>query len=106
MSEEYKPGQRITSMSRARFLELWEGIRDGTLDERWTEGKEPSTRKERVEARQIRAMTLLYMENREKFQALVESDEWNWLEVVVGKDGLMYLRVPRSVVARKGVFGG
>lgn len=95
-SEQRKPGQRITSMSRARFLQLWQEMQDGTLIERWSEGKKPETRKERVEAIQVRAMTLLYLEGREKFDLLLESEDWHELEIVMGRDGQAHARAKRK----------
>jgi len=94
--KQYKPGQRITSMSRARFLQLWQEIKDGTLNERWSKGKEPETRKERTEAMQIKTMTMLYLEHRDMFDLLLESEDWLEFEVVMGRDGLAHARALRK----------
>jgi len=83
-------------MSRARFLQLWEGIRDGTLLERWPKGKEPETKQEHTEARQIRAVMMLFREHRKNFDLLLESDDWTEFEVIVGPGGLLRARARRK----------
>jgi len=47
--------QRITSISRARFQELRQQWLDGVLSEKWKD-KTPTTKADKVEDKQIRAM--------------------------------------------------
>ena len=48
--------KKLTEFGRARFEELFEGIKDGTLLERWPKEKVPKTKAELVEERQIKAL--------------------------------------------------
>ena len=48
--------KKLTEFGRARFEELAEGIKDGSLLERWSEGKTAKTKAELVEERQIKAL--------------------------------------------------
>ena len=48
--------QKLTEFGRARFEELTEGIKDGSLLEKWSKEKVPKTKAELVEERQIKAL--------------------------------------------------
>ena len=77
--------QTITSMSRIRFEELRSGIFDGTLAQRWDaladkEGNQ-LTRKQRVELRQIAAISNIAESDPELLRWLVKTD-WREFRLV------------------------
>jgi len=88
-------GERITTIARPRFLELWAGLEDGTLEKRWPKGKRASTKAEKVEQRQLSVMAALIMEDYPTFNKLLKSDEWNEVEFIRAKDGSVLVRAKR-----------
>lgn len=99
-------GRRLTSISRARLLELVEGIEDGSLLGKWHDGKEAITRKEKVEARQLSALAVWVEQGGiQRIRELLEDDTWRELEFVANGDGVaIRLRevMPRFVRAACG----
>ena len=88
--------QRLTSMKRSRFIEISRGIYDGSLKERWPEGKEAVTKKEQVEERQIKAVYMIFSESPKTFEELYKETNWTELAIVRLEHGTLELRVRRD----------
>ncbi len=72
--------ERITSMSRARFMELRQLWLDGTLIDKWR-GLTPKTKSDKVEERQIRGMAMIYQLHQDQRDILL-TDKWSELHIV------------------------
>lgn len=78
--------QRITSMSRARFQELRQQWLDGVLSEKWKD-KTPTTKADKVEDKQIRAMAMIFQMPKAQ-RSILDTDNWSELHVVKDCDTL------------------
>ena len=87
--------RRITEMTRAQFVKLYDDILSDAIDERWPEDYKAHTRAEKVEERRIRVMGMLGVD---KIAKLIEDDQWTWMEVLEDKESL---RV-RAYVSKRG----
>lgn len=78
----------LTSMSRFRFDELRQGILDGSLAAKWKEledlPKESLTKSQRVELRQIGALTSIFDANPNAITRLVKG---KWRELCIVERG-------------------
>ena len=82
--------QTITSMTRTKFNELREGVVNGSLRAKWAD-KTPTTKADKVEEKQIRALGLIFelpYENRK----LLDTDQWHEL-FIVNENGILRLQV-------------
>ena len=76
--------ERITEMTRAQFVKLYNDILSDAITERWPENHKAQTRAEKVEERRIRVMGML---GTDETSRLIEDDQWTWMEVL--RDGEM-----------------
>ena len=88
--------QRITSITRSRFMQLWQEGADGTLAERWPKGKVAVTKAEKVEERQLKVMVALIQTDPTTFDKLVDSEDWNEVEFIRAEDGVVTVRAERK----------
>ena len=76
----------LTSLSRARFEELRQGLLDGSLAEKWREleDKTPEelTRKQTVELRQLSWLSGLFESNPDALEDIVKRKDWRSIRVV------------------------
>ena len=89
--------RRMTSITRSRFLQLYQEVQDGTLQERWPKGKAAVTKAEWVEARQLTMMSYLIQDVPDTFDKLLHSEDWNEVEFVRAEDGQVTVRAKRKV---------
>ena len=81
--------QIYTSLSRTRYRELIAAIETGELEQKWVEGKEPVTKAEQTEERQIRALAMIYAEGKELRDNLATL---NWTSLCVYTDGTLIVK--------------
>ena len=82
----------LTSMSRTRFMELRAGILDGSLAEKWREleatPQDELTKRQRVELRQLTAISAIFEESPETLTRLVK-EQWRRLLRCPGQRNLL-----------------
>ena len=83
--------ETITRLSRHRYNELLQGMKDGSLLEKWKD-KIATTKVDQVEERQIRAMYLISKESDQKTIDILAGDGWREL-ILVKEEGLIRLKV-------------
>ena len=75
----------LTSMTRARFIELANDIASNEAWKRWPEGKIAKTKAEKVEDKQIRALTMITESvPDDKFKLLFSR---SWTDLFIYDDG-------------------
>ena len=86
----------ITSMGRARFEEIRQGVLNGSLAERWRqlEDKTPEelTKKQAVELRQLSWLLSIYESNPSALEDIVRKD-WRHLRVIDRGSGMAETQV-------------
>lgn len=88
--------QRITSITRMRFMQIWQEVQNGTLAMRWPKGKMAITKAEKVEERQLRAMLSLIQDDSAVFDKLLDREDWNEVEFVRVRGGQILVKAKRA----------
>jgi len=83
--------RKLTEMNRRRFFEIMNSIIDGSMTERWPEGKIPETRAEKVEARQVGLIGMIYdgKDDSKELREILKSESWAKLEISLDEENNM-----------------